>query len=52
MKSIRLFALAVAVIGLGGFSSCNTSRGFGQDLQKVGGNITQTAEETGGTGTR
>jgi|GEM_PF-3371897 entericidin A len=52
MKTIRLIALAAAVVGLGGFSSCNTSRGFGQDLQKVGGNITQSADQTGGTGTR
>ncbi|MFC7337237.1 entericidin A/B family lipoprotein [Haloferula chungangensis] len=44
---IRLALLAFA--GSCIISSCNTTKGFGEDLQKVGGKIEKQADETGGT---
>lgn len=50
MKLIRIIALALAGAGVALSVSCNTTRGFGQDLQKVGEKMEEKAEETGGTG--
>lgn len=47
MKSIAAklrFLLLLAVLGAS--SSCNTTRGFGEDLQKLGQEIEDEAEET------
>lgn len=40
-------ALVITVFTLSS-TSCATSKGFGQDVQKVGGKIEQAAERTGG----
>lgn len=50
--SIRLIAFAVAAVSVASISSCNTTRGIGQDIQKAGHSISTTATRTGGTGTR
>lgn len=44
-----MLLLAFAGAGLGG---CNTTHGFGKDLQKVGEKVEGAAEETGGTDPR
>lgn len=41
-----LLLLAVPALTL---ASCNTTAGFGQDLQKVGSKLEKKADETGGT---
>jgi predicted small secreted protein len=46
-RSIALAALSVSVFL--SLVSCNTSRGFGQDLQKVGEEIEEQANETYGS---
>lgn len=47
MNSLRLALLAFASGAI--LSSCSTTAGFGQDLQKVGSKLENKAEETGGT---
>jgi predicted small secreted protein len=49
MKHLRIIALLSTSLGLALSSSCNTTRGFGQDLQKVGNRLENRAEGTGGT---
>jgi predicted small secreted protein len=49
MKLLRIIALLSASLGLALSTSCSTTRGFGQDLQKVGDRIENRAEATGGT---
>ncbi len=49
MNLPKLFFLAVSSLGLAFGSSCSTTKGFGQDLQKVGNRLEQSAESTGGT---
>lgn len=48
MKSIRLIVLSLAASGIALSTSCSTTRGFGQDLQKVGNRIEERADATGG----
>lgn len=48
MKSFRILILPAAAAGILLSASCAASRGFGQDLQKLGGKIEQRADETGG----
>lgn len=48
MSHFRTLLLFSAVAGTAFSSSCAASRGFGQDLQKLGGKIEQQADETGG----
>jgi len=46
----RLTALLLlALFTAGTFTACNTVRGAGQDVQKVGEKMEDTAEDTGGT---
>jgi len=46
----RLIALMLlAMFSIGTLSACNTVRGVGQDVKKVGQKIEQGAEKTGGT---
>lgn len=46
----RLTALLfIALFTAGTFTACNTVRGAGQDVQEVGEQMEDTAEETGGT---
>lgn len=49
MKSSHLILLAVSALGLAFSTSCSTTKGFGQDLQKVGNRLENRAEATGGT---
>lgn len=49
MKSLQIIALLSAALGLALSTSCSTTRGFGQDLQKVGNRLENRAEATGGT---
>jgi predicted small secreted protein len=44
MKSLRIVALMIAALGVVSLGSCNTSRGFGQDLQLLGGKVTSSAD--------
>ncbi|WP_242109177.1 entericidin A/B family lipoprotein [Luteimonas aquatica] len=46
----RLIALMLlAMFSLGMLSACNTVKGAGKDVQKVGEKIEQGADKTGGT---
>src|SRR5690625_4945223 len=46
----RLIALLMlALFTAGTLTACNTVRGAGQDVQKVGEKMEETAEDTGGT---
>lgn len=46
----RLTALLLlALFTAGTFTACNTVRGAGQDVQEVGEQMEDTAEDTGGT---
>ena len=48
MKRITaLLLLTLFLVGV--LSACNTTKGFGQDLQKVGEKMEDAAEDTGGT---
>lgn len=47
MKKISLILLVALIPGLTLLSSCATTRGFGQDLQKVGERVESRAEATG-----
>ena len=49
MKKLKLAALVSAVIATAASSSCSTTKGFGQDLQKVGNRLETRADATGGT---
>lgn len=49
MKFIKFPVILLAALALALSGSCSTTRGFGQDLQKVGDRIEHRAEETGGT---
>lgn len=49
MKHLKLPALLLAVLAIAVSSSCSTTKGFGQDLQKVGDRIETRADATGGT---
>jgi predicted small secreted protein len=46
MNSYQILLLAAAATALS--TSCAASRGFGQDLQKIGGKIEREADATGG----
>ena len=48
MKTLQLTLLFVTIIGAVFSSSCATTRGFGQDLQKVGNRLENEADSTGG----
>jgi predicted small secreted protein len=49
MKSFQLTALFFAAIATAVSTSCSTTKGFGQDLQKVGNRLENQADATGGT---
>jgi predicted small secreted protein len=48
MKNLKVTLLFLTVIGTVFSSSCATTRGFGQDLQKVGNRLETQADSTGG----
>lgn len=49
----RLMALMLlAMFSVGALSACNTTKGFGQDVEKVGDKIEDAAKDTGGTDPR
>lgn len=48
MKFIKLLVLSSAAAGVALSSSCATTKGFGQDLQKVGNRLENRADATGG----
>lgn len=48
MKSLPVIALLAAAAGIALSTSCSTTRGFGQDLQKVGNRLETRADATGG----
>ena len=48
MKSLSLVIFTV-VVALAFSTSCSTTKGFGQDLQKLGNKLENEAEATGGT---
>ncbi|MGB6220718.1 entericidin A/B family lipoprotein [Haloferula sp.] len=50
IKNSLLLALIAFASGTV-LSSCNTTAGFGEDLQKVGSKLETKADDTGGTGT-
>lgn len=43
--------LMLSAFFAGTLAACNTVKGAGQDIQKVGGKMEESAEKTGGTGT-
>ena len=47
-KNLIRFALLAFTSGVI-LTSCNTTKGFGEDLQKIGGRLETKADETGGT---
>lgn len=49
MNRLQIIALLSATLGVALSTSCSTTRGFGQDLQKVGNRLENRAEATGGT---
>lgn len=49
MKHLQISAILLAAFGTALSTSCSTTKGFGQDLQKVGNRIEHRAESTGGT---
>lgn len=49
MKHIPITLILSAIFGLAGSTSCSTTKGFGQDLQKVGNRLENSADATGGT---
>ncbi len=49
MSTLKTIALVAAAAATALATSCATTRGFGQDLQKVGNNLENQAESTGGT---
>jgi predicted small secreted protein len=48
MKPSHLILLAFSALGFAFSSSCATTKGFGQDLQKVGNRLENQADATGG----
>jgi entericidin A len=46
---IHIVILFAAIAGVSLTTSCSTTKGLGQDLQKVGERIEDRAESTGGT---
>ena len=49
----RLFAmLLLAAFACAPLAACNTTKGFGKDLQKVGEKMEGAADDTGGTDPR
>ena len=48
MKIFKITAAALALFATVFSTSCATTRGFGQDLQKVGNRIENRADATGG----
>ncbi|WP_058833762.1 entericidin A/B family lipoprotein [Luteimonas abyssi] len=42
--------LLLALFSVGTLTACNTMKGAGQDVQKVGGKLEDAADNTGGTG--
>jgi predicted small secreted protein len=44
-KSVRFAIVAAGCAALGGLSACNTTRGLGRDVQKVGSKIEQKADQ-------
>jgi len=48
MKNLKVTLLLLTAIGTMFSSSCATTRGFGQDLQKVGNRLENEADSTGG----
>ena len=48
MKRVMMLAL-LGMFSAGMLSACNTVRGAGQDVQKVGEKVEDSAERTGGT---
>ena len=51
MKRLATLAL-LALFAMTSLVACNTTRGFGKDLQKVGGKMEDAARRTGGTDPR
>ena len=49
MKNLRISAILVSAAVLAFGNSCSTTKGFGQDLQKVGSRLEERADATGGT---
>jgi predicted small secreted protein len=49
MKSLKLALLLAMSVGSAFSTSCSTTKGFGQDLQKLGNKLENEAEATGGT---
>lgn len=46
----RLIALMLlALIAVGTLTACNTTKGFGEDVQKVGEEVEEAADDTGAT---
>lgn len=45
-------SMLLCLFAAGVLSACNTTKGFGQDLQKVGEKMEEAAEDTGGTDPR
>jgi predicted small secreted protein len=43
MKPLRVLALMTAALAVLSLGSCNTTRGFGQDLQMLGSKVTNSA---------
>lgn len=48
MRTLTIFGMIMGMFALVG---CNTVQGVGQDMEKVGGKISDAAVQTGGTGT-
>ncbi|GAA5123893.1 entericidin A/B family lipoprotein [Luteolibacter yonseiensis] len=49
MKPLKVTALVIAAFAALAATSCSTTKGFGEDLQKVGSKLETKAEATGGT---
>jgi predicted small secreted protein len=53
MQMKRLMALVLlALFSVGTLSACNTMKGVGKDVEKVGDKVQEKAEDTGGTDPR
>lgn len=48
MKKFQIITLLLSAVGIALSSSCATTKGFGQDLQKVGNRLENQADSTGG----
>lgn len=49
MKPIQIAALVLTAFSVLAATSCSATKGFGEDLQKVGSKIETKADATGGT---